>query len=217
MNMSKKQKQKRKTIWMKLFISIIYLAIIGVLSVASYYFYKQKQIILPWKQSIEIEDYTYLDIVKMSEKFAYYEETNVGLHFITDEKEISNYVYVIAINENEYETYKAIIDYTYERTEKVPDKIRVYGYPTKIDENIKSSAIKNISNFIPAEKKTTEEETYESYLPEKYLDTTKEQQEKFSIPLCISLLLTVTVFIVLLLTIFDRKDNKEEKGEDKDA
>ncbi len=228
MNMRKKQKEKKnkskKNIIIKLFTSLIYIAIIGVLAVCCYYFYEQKQVILPWSQAEKIEDYTYLDIAKMSEKFAYYEETNVGLHFVIAEKEFTDYVYVIAINENQYENYKAIIDYTYERVEKEPDKIRVYGYPVKLDEDIKNTALKNIENFVPASKKVEQEEiNYEIYLPERYLDTTEEQKEKFSIPLCVSFLLFVIVFVLLLLTIFDRNDKqedknkKEEKGEEEDA
>jgi len=215
------KKQRRKTIAVKIFACLMYLVIIGVLGMCSYYFYKQKQVILPWKKIEDVEEYTYLEITRMSEKFAYYEETNEGFHFIIDENQFPDHVYIISINENQYETYKAIIDYTYERTEKVPDKIKVYGYSTKVDEEIKNSANKNIANFIPAEKKTQkEDENYESYLPTMYLDVTDERKPEFSIPLCVSFLLLITVFILLLLTIFDRSEKEapvEEEGEEKDA
>ena len=109
-----------------------------ILMVGCYYLYKEKQKITPWSEAENVEEYSYLDISKMSEKFAFDEENNVGIHFAIEiEKTGVWHTYLVAINENEYEDYKAIIDYTYGRTTKVPDKKRVYGYPVIIDEETK--------------------------------------------------------------------------------
>ena len=64
-----------------------------------------------WDEVESVEDYTYITIHKMSEKFAYYEETNIGLHFVI-EKEVTGQwrTYIIAIDENKYNEYKEIID-----------------------------------------------------------------------------------------------------------
>ena len=215
--MAKKKKSKRKTIIMKLFISTIYLIIMTVLFVCSYDMFRQKQTILPWQEAESIEDYSYIDISKMSEKFAFYEENNIGLHFIIEEENTGLWhTYIIAINEKDYNTFKPIIDYTYERIEQKPEKIRVYGYPVIVDEKIKELAIKNLTNFLPAENEVEiTNENYEEYLSNSYLDTTQEKKEEFNIILCISLLLLFIVFVLFILTIIDKK--KEEEVEEYDT
>ena len=215
--MAKKKKSKRKTIIMKLFISTIYLIIMTVLFVCSYDMFRKKQTILPWQEAESIEDYSYIDISKMSEKFAFYEENNIGLHFIIEEENTGLWhTYIIAINEKDYNTFKPIIDYTYERIEQKPEKIRVYGYPVIVDEKIKELAIKNLTNFLPAENEVEiTNENYEEYLSNSYLDTTQEKKEEFNIILCISLLLLFIVFVLFILTIIDKK--KEEEVEEYDT
>ena len=56
-----------------------------------------------------------------------------------------------SINENDYNKYKAIIDYTYERTKEIPQPIKVYGYPVIINDDLKTMALNNIGNFLPAD------------------------------------------------------------------
>lgn len=202
----KKKKINEKRIAIKLFFCLIYLIIITILSVCSYKLFEQKKDIIPWSEVENIEDYTYIDIYKMSEKFAYYEETNIGIHFIIEKENTGLWhTYLVAINENDYDKYKKIIDYTYERTTDTPEPIRVYGYPVIANEEIKSLAIKNISNFVPAENEVIiNEENYDTYLTNSYLDTTKDKQDKFSILLFLSLTLLFTVIALLLVTIFDK-------------
>jgi hypothetical protein len=168
-----------------------------------------------------MKEYTYIDITKMSEKFAFSKDTNIGIHFVIETEDTGQWhTYLVAINENEYEKYKNIIDYTYERIEKKPDKIRAYGYPTKISEEMKNLALKNIVNFIPAENEIEiTAENFEEYLTTTYLDTTREKEEKFSVFLSLSFLLLFIVIVLLLLTIFDKGkivDNVEDIiGEEK--
>ena len=127
------KRKKESRIAIKMFLCLIYLLVIMILFVCSYRLYEEKKTILPWSEVESVEDYTYIDISKMSEKFAYYSDTNVGIHFVIEKEDTGLWhTYLIAINENEYDTYKAVIDYTYERVEKVPDTIRVYGYPVII-------------------------------------------------------------------------------------
>ena len=205
--MQKKQKTSKKYLIIKLFMCSIYLIIITVLFVCSYDLFLEKKEILPWSEVESVEDYTYMDISKMSEKFAYYEETNVGLHFIIEEENTGLWhTYIVAINENEYDKYKDIIDYTYERVEQKPDKIRIYGYPVNVSDEIKKMAIKNIIHFVPAENEVEiTEDNYENYLTNSYLDATKERKEEFSLVLCISLFLLFIVIVLFFLTIFDKK------------
>ena len=214
----KQKESKEGRLVIKMAICLVYLISITILLVCSYRLFEEKKNIPSWSQAKTTQDYTYIDIYKMSEKFAYYKETNVGIHFVIEKEETGMWhTYLIAINEDEYEKYKAIIDYTYERTEQVPDQIRAYGYPVIIDEELKQLAIKNIPNFIPRDNEVTiTNENYEEYLTNSYLDTTKEEKHSFSMLLCFSLILLFTVIALFLLTIFDKDkivDNIEEDFE----
>lgn len=216
--MRKKKKINEKRLIIKMFICLVYLIIITILFVCSYQIFKEKNNVLPWQEVENVEDRTYIDIYKMSEKFAYYKESNIGLHFII-EKESTGlwHTFIIAINEGDYAKYKDVIDYTYERTTKIPEPIRVYGYPVIVNEEIKTLAIKNLPNFIPAENEVKITiDNYETYLTNSYLDTTREEKDKFSFILFISLLLLFIVIALLIVTIFDKDkivDNIDEKLE----
>ena len=215
MKKKKEKKKRERHLAIKLFLCIVYSIIITILFVCSYHIYQVKNIILPWEEVKSTKDYTYIDISKMSEKFAFSKESNIGIHFVIETEDTGQWhTYLIAIDENEYEKYKAIIDYTYERTEKVPDTVRAYGYPTKISEDMKKLALKNIINFIPADNEIEiTADNFEDYLTTTYLDTTREQEEKFSVLLSVSLLLLFIVIVLLLLTIFDKGkivDNVED-------
>lgn len=216
--MRKKKKIKVKRFAIKLVLCMLYLIIITILLVSSFRIFKEKKIILPWDEVHSTDDYSYVQISKMSEKFAYYENENIGLHFIIEEKDTGEWhTYVIAINENKYDDFKEIIDYSYERTEKIPDPIIVYGYPTIMTEELKEMILHNIGNFLPADSEVTiTKENLEAYLTNSYLDTTKEQKEYFSIILFSTLLLLFIMIALLIFTIFDRDkivDNIEEKVE----
>ena len=206
-------KNKENRLGLKIFTCLIYFLIMVILCICSYQLFKQKQIILPWNQIKSVDEYTYIDISKMSEKFAFHEKKNLGFHFVIEEEKNGLWhTYVIAINEEEYEKYQSIIDYSYERITEKPKSMRVYGYPVIVNDMIKELAIKNISNFLPAENEVEiTEENYENYLTNSYLDTTKRKKEKFSITMCLSFLLIFVVFVLMLLTILDK--NKKEEGE----
>ena len=205
--------KKEKKIALKLFLCLIYVIIMTVLLVVSYKMIQDQVTIKPWGEVETIEDYSYMDIYKMSEKFAYYEESNIGIHFIIEKEDTGLWhTYLIAINESDYEKYKAIIDYTYKRTEETPKPIRVYGYPVLVDDSLKQLAIKNIPNFVPKENEIKiTNENYETYLTNSYLDTTQEKKEEVNILLLGSLMLLVVVFLLLILTIFDKTDKVVRK------
>lgn len=213
----KKKHSREKFIAFKLFVSIIYLIIITILFVCSYRLFQEKSKIIPWSEVESVDDYTYIDISRMSEKFAYYKDTNVGIHFVIEKEDTGLWhTYLIAINENSYDKYKDIIDYTYERTKEEPKSIRVYGYPVIVDDKVKNLAIKNIPNFVPAENEVAiTKDNYNEYLTNSYLDTTKPQKDKFSVVLCISLFLLFTVIVLLISTIFLKDENYKKKKKNK--
>lgn len=211
-----KKKINEKRLGIKILICAVYLVVMTLLFVCSYKLYQEKQKIKPWDKVETVDEYTYIEISKMSEKFAYYEKENIGMHFVIEKEDTGKWhTYLVAIDEGEYNKYKPIIDYTYERTNLLPEPIKVYGYPVNVDDSLKNMAIKNIVNFVPAENEVViNNENYEQYLTNSYLDTTKERQEEFSIPLTITLILLLIVFILFVMTILDKDklvDNIDEK------
>lgn len=202
-----KKKKNKKRLLLKIVICIFYLIVIVFLAISSFLLYKQKMYISPWSLVKSTNDYSYIDIYKMSEKFAYFEESDVGIHFVIEKEDTGLWhTYLIAIDEKKYDDFKKIIDYTYERTNEVPDVIRVYGYPVIVSDELKKMAINKISSFLPKENEIViNDENYEDYLTNCYLDTTVERTDQFSILLCVCLFLLVIVFVLLLFTLFDKK------------
>lgn len=216
-----KREKKEKTLAMKLFLCLIYIMIMTVLFVASYKIFQEKKKIIPWDEVKTTEEYTYMDIVKMSEKFAYDDKEKIGIHFVIVKEETGLWhTYLIAINDKDYPKFKNMIDYSYERTEKEPTTIRVYGYPVITPKKMKELAIKNITNFLPSENEVKiTEENYESYLTNSYLDTTREEKDQFNIILSISFGLLFIVFALMIMTIFDKgkKVKKKKKKRKKEV
>ena len=112
---------------------------------------------------------------------------------------------MVAISKDDYNNYKSIIDYTYERTTEKPEAITIYGYPKKITDNIKELAIKNIVNFVPIENQIVlTNENFEEYLTNTYLDTTIPKTHKTNYIIVLLLTLALILFILIIFTIFDR-------------
>ena len=204
MSTKNKRKKEEKRITVKLLLCIICLIVITILFVCSYQIFKQKQQVIPWDQAKSVEDYAYIEVSKMSEKFAYFEESKKQVHFVIEEEASGAWhTYIIAIEEDDYEDYKSIIDYTYERVEKKPRPKKVYGYPVIISD--KEVAIENIPNFVPAENEieiTTE--NFNQYLTNSYLDTTIEREEEFSVVLLVLLFLLFIMIIIFIITAFSK-------------
>ena len=208
-----KKRSKEKFLTYKLLMCIVYLIVITILFVCSYQLVQEHNRVIPWSEVESTEDYTYIDISKMSEKFAYYKDTNVGIHFVIEKEDTGLWhTYLIAINEDNYDRYKKIIDYTYERTKEEPRPIRVYGYPVVVDEKIMNLAIKNIPNFVPNENEVTiTKDNYNDYLTNSYLDTTKSRKNNISITLAITLTLLLISILLLISTIISNDKNKKRK------
>ncbi len=221
--MKRKHRINESRLAIKMFMCLIYLIVMTLLFICSYKIYEQKNNIVAWSDVENIEDYTYMTIDRMSEKFAYYKESNVGIHFVIEMEDTGEWhTFLIAIDEDKYDDYKDIIDYSYERTKTKPKPKKVYGYPVIVDDALKELAIKNITNFVPAENEVKiTKENYEAYLTNSYLDTTISRQNNFSIVLFITLLLLLIVFALFIATIFnkdkfvDKVDNKIDQEIDR--
>lgn len=203
---NKKKKTNEKRLIIKMFLCLVYLVIITILFVCSYKIFERQDYIKSWSDVENVEEYTYIDIYKMSEKFAYYKDADIGIHFVIEKEETGEWhTYIIAIKEKDYNKYKNIIDYTYERIDEQPDPIRVYGYPVNTPKELKELAIKNIKNFVPATNEVEiTEDNYDAYLTNSYLDTTKSKEDQFNVLLFITLLLMLFVFALLIITLFDK-------------
>lgn len=213
----KKKKINTRRLTIKFLLCIVYFIVITILVTCAYKMSHEEKEIPAWDSVESVKDYTYLEISKMSEKFAYYENENIGFHFVIEEKDTGEWhTYVIAIDEDEIEKYKDIIDYTYERTEKVPDSIKVYGYPTIMSDDLKELIVKNIKNFLPKENEVEiNKDNMEEYMTNSYLDTSKEQEKDNTNELLyVTYVLIGIMALLVIATIFDRDkivDKVEEK------
>ena len=204
--MKKKKRINEKKLIIKMILCLVYLIIITILSVCTYKLYIENENILPWSEVESTKDYTYIKVYRMSEKFAYYDDLNVGIHFVIDREETGQWhTYLVAINEDDYNKYKDIIDYTYDRTEKEPSPKKIYGYPTITSKELKQMAIKNIKNFVPAENEIEiTEENYETYLTNSYLDTTRKREDQINGPLFLLIIILIVSILLLIMTILGR-------------
>ena len=214
--MKKKSKKRgHLRLGIKITISLIYILIIGILCYVSFKLYDQDQKIVKWKDVDKTSQYSYIEISEMSEAFAEIKNENKTVHFVIEQENTGAWhAYLIAINKNDYNKYKKIIDYTYERTEEAPEKIKVYGYPILIPNDIKKLAIKNISNFVPVENQIVlDDKNFEEYMTNTYLDTTKKEEHRFNNFILILLLMALAIVILLIFTIFDKDKIVDEVDE----
>ena len=214
--MKKKSKKRgHLRLGIKITISLIYILIVGILCYVSFKLYDQDQKIVKWKDVDKTSQYSYIEISEMSEAFAEIKNENKTVHFVIEQEDTGAWhTYLIAINKNDYDKYKKIIDYTYERTEEAPEKIKVYGYPVLIPNDIKKLAIKNISNFVPVENQIVlDDKNFEEYMTNTYLDTTKKEEHRFNNFILILLLMALAIVILLIFTIFDKDKIVDEVDE----
>ena len=105
-----------KRLVFKTLMCLIYLIIITLLSVCIYQLYQEKLEIIPWGEAKSVNDYSYINVSYMSEKFAVYEDEGKEIHFVIEEEDTGQWhTYLIAINTSDYDKFKSIIDYTYEK------------------------------------------------------------------------------------------------------
>ncbi len=214
-NEGKKKKKKKsprakksleKRIAIKLSLCIVYLIAITILAVCAYRIYEDKVKVVPWEEVTTSDEYSYIVVSKMSEKFAYYSTNKKSIHFVIEKEKTGQWhAYLIAIEDSDYSKFKDIIDYTYDRTDKLPEPKKVFGYPVLINDELKQLALDNINNFLPADNEVEiTADNFESYLTNSYLDTTLAKEDNFNIPLFAILMTLVIVIVLFIITICDR-------------
>ena len=202
--MNKKESKTRLAV--KVFLCLIYVVIFFILTTTSFRMYRNSRKIINWKNVNSTDQYAYLEISQMSEAFINIKGTNKQIHFVMEkEKDGTWHTYLLAIDKKDYNIYKPLIDYTYERTDKKPNKIIVNGYPKKITKEIKKLAIKNIVNFVPIENEVKlDDKNFEKYMTDTYLDTTIERVFNTNIIIIILLLLSVVILVLTVFTLLDK-------------
>lgn len=200
----KKNNTHEKIIIYKFLLCLVYLVIITILFVCSYKLFKEKNSIISWQNVKNTKDYSYIEVFKMSEAFAYYEKDNKQIHFVIEKEDTGLWhTYLIAIKKSDYSKFKNIIDYTYERVTDVPKSIKVYGYPVVIDKNLKKVAIKNIKNFLPKENEVSiNSKNFNKYLTNCYMDTTLSKNNNFDFYLFLTLFLIIVMIFLFIITCF---------------
>ena len=184
--------EKEKGIAFKLFLSIIYLIVISILIICAYMLYEEKKQVYNWSDVKSSNQYSYMNISRMSEKFAYDSKTGKSYHFVIEtEKTGVWHTYLIAISD------------------------KVYGYPVLIDNNLKELAIKNIKKFLPVENEIEiTDSNFENYLTNSYLDTTIPKKDNFDYILFFIMLILVIVIVLFFITIFHKDNKDKDKVED---
>ena len=102
----KKKKVNEKRLIIKFLACTVYLIVIMILFVCSYKLFEQKNNKVRWSEVESVEEYSYIEISRMSEKFAYYEEENIGIHFVIELDDTGEWrTYLVAIDEDNYAKY----------------------------------------------------------------------------------------------------------------
>lgn len=207
------KKRSNARIGIRLLLSVIYLMIITIIFVCGYRIYMEDNNCKPYQEATSTDDYSYIEVSKMSEKFAYSNKTNVGIHFVVEKEETGIWhTYLVAINEKKIKKYQKLIDYANGKTNTIPKTVKLYGYPENVDENLKEIAIKNINSFLPSTNEVKiNNENYEQYLTNSYLDTTKRKEVIISPFLVFLSALLLLVFLLLILVLIDKKPKEVKK------
>lgn len=207
-----KNRVNLKSVLIKLFFCLLYMFVIVVLIYSSYSIFKDEDKIVSWKNVEKTNQYAYLEITQMSEAFA--QINNKQIHLVMEKESTGAWhTYLIAIKKEDYNKYKSIIDFTYERTTESPKPIKVYGYPKEIPTNVKALAIKNITKFVPIENQVViNEDNFEKYLTNTYLDTTMEKTHPFNYYVLSLLIMSFIMFIIIIYTIIEKDKSKPKKS-----
>lgn len=196
--MKQRKRKLKRSIIKKFFIFLIFTVILCFLFYMTYYIYMEMRAISKYNK--KVQEYSYLEIEKMSDKFA--EIENKEFHFVRDKY---NVIYIISIDNNKLDKYENMIEYTYGKREKV-DSIKLYGLPVRVSQELKQLIINNINKFLSFnEQMDITVENYEEYLPITFLDTTIKEQYKFNYVVFLLFLIFSILFLLLIKLLFFKK------------
>ena len=202
------KERREQKLAIKLLLCLLYLIVITILFVASYSIYKSNNNIISFNKVKKTNDYSYIKASYMSDKFAYYKESNIGIHYVKEIEETGKWhIYIVAINEDNISKYQKLIDYSNGKIKEEVKPIKLYGYPVLTNDKLKELTIKHINEVLPKENEVViNNDNYNYYLTNCYLDTTQVKSEDFNPILFISLLL---ILIMIFLMIYTFSDNNK--------
>ena len=203
--MRKKESKKYRTL-IKIIVCIIHIVVIAILGFCSFEVYQRGDAAKNFSEIKRENKYVYLDISEMSDAIAKIDKGKKKVHIVIEKTDSGKwYTYLIAIKAKDEKKYKSLIDYSETETNKVPKKIRVYGYTKKINNDIKKKVIKNSTTLsTKKEGNVITNKNFEKYLTDLYLDTTVTKHHEFNYVMLILLLMLVILTITLILVIFDK-------------
>ncbi len=190
----------------KMIVCIIHIIVIVILAFCSFRIYQSSDKVVNFSDTESVDKYVYLDVSEMSKKVAEIDNGKKQLHFVIEKLNNGKwYTYLTAINKDDVKKFKSMIEYSETSTDKVPKKIRIYGYKRKITSDIKNKALKNADTFFSNEKKKgLSNNNFEKYFTNYYLDSTVKKHHSFNYFMLILMLMLVVLFITLILVIFDK-------------
>ena len=194
--------EKDRKISIKLLLAILYLIIIFILFVSAFSIYKDENRIINFNNVKTTEDYSYILVDKLSDKFAYYNDQKIGMYFARAKEPTGTWhAYIVAIKDSDINNYKTLMKKDNVKTKKI------YGYPILINDELKTIALNHINDFLPVENEVKiTNDNFTNYLTNSYLDTTTAYKKPFSYSLLLTMLLLLTVIIIMIYKIYE--DNK---------
>ena len=203
--MNKKESKKYRTL-IKIIVCIIHIVVIAILGFCSFEVYQKGDAPRNFSEIKKENKYVYLDISEMSDTIAKIDKGKKKVHIVIEKTNSGKwYTYLIAIKTKDEKKYKSLIDYSETETNKVPKKVRVYGYTKKINNDIKNKVIKNSTTLsTKKEGNIITKKNFEKYLTNLYLDTTIKKHHEFNYVMLILMLMLVILTVTLILVIFDK-------------
>lgn len=177
---------------------IIYLILIQLLFINIYKTYKDYIEIIPWSEVKTTNDYTYMNISKISEKIATIEDKNQTIHFVI-EKDVTGkwHTYLISIDADKYDNIVKKIENEYE--------IMIYGYPVLIGNNLKVLSLSKINEFLPSDNEIKiTKDNFDKYLTNTYLDTTISRYDNTNYSLIVKIIILLFLIILLIFKIINK-------------
>ena len=189
--------EKDRKISIKLLLTILYLIIIFILFVSAFSIYKDENRIINFNNVKTTEDYSYILVDKLSDKFAYYNDQKIGMYFARAKEPTGTWhAYIVAIKDSDINNYKTLMKKDNVKTKKI------YGYPILINDELKTIALNHINDFLPVENEVKiTKDNFTSYLTNCYLDTTTSYNKPFSYPLFLVMLVLLTVVFLMIYTL----------------
>ncbi|MDF2539383.1 MAG: hypothetical protein K0S76_2404 [Herbinix sp.] len=185
------------------FIHIIFVLVILLLTAGSIYGYMDEQRRKDqdiknaglFDPSSETKRFSKITLIALSDEFATSYDEKMYYCFGFD---VEFRPYIIAIQSEDKEKYRELINYLYSNTEEFPKALTFDGMPEKLEEELIDLAIEGYNVLWASE--TVNKASYAEYFGTYYLDTTKDTTAQDGLmEICLLLLVMVGIAYLLIL------------------